>query len=259
MKASILNHPRKGFTLIELLIVIAILASLGGVGYGVYFSMFDKGKASAAKQVCVQLATASETFFQDYMIPPFDLTQFNSDEEQLHFATDGAEDGGIVNVLMGEENEDEAPDGRLINPRKQQYITGNIQDTPADGLYQDQDGKLAYYDPWGSPYYIIYNESDRGAIDPFVEKSRPLRGKHFLVYSLGPDQEGIAPIAQEVKEAKKASAKEAKKAAREAKKAEKKMTKKEKAAAREAAKEAARIASEDEKATYEDNVFSWKN
>lgn len=249
MKATLHNRPRKGFTLIELLIVIAILASLGGIGYGVYFSMFDRGKASAAKQVCVQLSTASETFFQDHAIPPFDLNKFDSQEEQLHFATDGQADGGMITVLLGEEEED--AEGRRLNPTRQQYITGNIQEQAADGLYQTQDGTMAYYDPWGSPYYVIYSESDRGAVDPFIEKSRPLRGKHFLVYSLGPDQDGLAPISQEVQDAKK----EAKKQERKERKKSKKMTKKEK----EAAKEQARIAAEDEKAAYEDNVFSWKN
>lgn len=249
MKATLLHHPRKGFTLIELLIVIAILASLGGIGYGVYFGMFDKGKASAAKQVCVQLSTASETFFQDHAIPPFDLNKFDSQEEQLHFATNGEEDGGMISVLLGEEEEDS--EGRRLNPTKQQYITGDVQEQPADGLYQTQEGTMAYYDPWGTPYYVIYCEDDRGAVDPFVEKGRALRGKHFLVYSLGPDQDGLAPISQEVKDAKK----EAKKQERKERKKNKKMTKKEK----EAAKEEARIASEDEKAAFEDNVFSWKN
>lgn len=249
MKATLLHRPRKGFTLIELLIVIAILASLGAIGYGVYFSMFDKGKASAAKQVCVQLATASETFFQDQAIPPFDLNKFDSREEQLHFATNGKADGGMITVLLGQEEGDS--EGRRLNPTNQQYITGDVQEQAADGLYQTQDGTMAYYDPWGSPYYIIYCESDSGAVDPFIEKGRPLRGKHFLVYSLGPDQDGLAPISQEVKDAKK----EAKKQERKERKRNKKMTKKEKAAA----KEAARIAAEDEKAAYEDNIFSWKN
>ena len=97
-----------------------------------------------------------------------------------------------------------------------------------DGLYVNDANEVSFYDPWGKPYYITICEEDEGAIDPF--SSRRYRGKNCLVYSTGPDTEGVAST-----DAPKRKPQGGKKPA--------------------ASTAAAELAEE----ALEDNVYSWKN
>ena len=194
MKASFLppSLSRRGFTLNELLVVIAILATLSTISLVVVLGAKDRGNNAAAREVCAQIATAAEDFMNDTQAPPLDFSTFPRNAERLHFKLAEDQDGRMLRILLNDEGDVDDK----FNTRNTLYLKVNAVDDPASGVYYDDNDDPGYYDPWGSPYYVIYtDETDISKnTDPFVEKGRPIRNTHFLVYSLGKDQEGIAPI-----------------------------------------------------------------
>ena len=227
MKISLSPRSAKGFTLIELIIVIAILATLAGIAYPTYMSIQENAGRTAAKKVCTDIVSAVESFKQDNNgLLPYDSEMVAPDDkDQMYLTTTAGEDANLIKILTNREDDED----RRLNSTRDIYLRSDEQEQPREGLYQDASGDIHFYDPWGKPYYIILCEEDEGAIDPFT--SRRDRGKNSLVYSTGPDQEGIASVGKS--NTKKPKGKKAAEAA---------------AAASELAEEA-----------LEDNVYSWKN
>ncbi len=252
---------RCGFTLIELLVVIAILGTLAGITLSVVFMAKSKGNNTVARQTCTQIATAAERFMSDNdQAAPFDYNAFPSDDERLHFPLAEGKDGGMLRVLLDAEGD---VDSR-INRRRETYLKVNEVDSPTNGVYY-QDDEPGYYDPWGTPYYVIYTENKDVNVDPFAENGRPLNDK-FLVYSLGEDQDGIAPIPLSNDDSSASSSKKSKKDAKKSAK-DKKADKDKKKGGKDKKKgkddkkkqrEEAAAALEDIQEAIEDNVYSWK-
>ena len=219
------KNNRKGFTIVELVIVIAviaILATLAGIAYPTYMSIQENAGRTAAKKVCTDIVSAVESFKQDNNgIMPYDSEMAEpNDKDQIFLTTTAGEDANLIKVLTNREDDED----RRLNSTRDIYLRSDEQEQPREGLFVDASGDVHFYDPWGKPYYIVLCEEDEGAIDPFT--SRRYRGKNCLVYSTGPDQEGVASST---------TAGKAKKPAADA-------------AAAELAEEA-----------LEDNVYSWKN
>ena len=231
MKISLSPRSAKGFTLIELIIVIAILATLAGIAYPTYMSIQTNAARTAAKKVCTDIVAAVDSFKQDNNgLMPYDteMAQPNA-KDQIYLTTEAGQDANMIKILTNREDDEE----RRLNSTRDVYLRSDEQEQPMDGLYINSSGDVNFYDPWGKPYYITICEEDEGAIDPFT--TRRYRGKNCLVYSTGPDQEGIAAIDTSLDEDEDVApkGKKGKKAA---------------AAAAELAEEA-----------LEDNVYSWKN
>lgn len=188
MKTPFLN--RKGFTLIELLIVIAILATLGGISTPVYMSMTENAKKTAARKVCTDIVEGVTRFGQDNNgMMPYDEKEVQpDDEDQLYLTTTDGEDGHMIAILT---NREEDEDNR-INTTRDTYLKAQEQEARKDGLFVEDSGALHFYDPWGKPYYVVMCAEEEGCLDPFTEKKH-IRNQHCLVYSTGPDGEGIAP------------------------------------------------------------------
>lgn len=224
MKISLSPRSRKGFTLIELIIVIAILATLAGIAYPTYMSIQTNAARTAAKKVCTDIVSAVDSFKQDNNgLMPYDSEQAEPDDkDQIHLTTISGEDAGMIKILTNREDDED----RRFNSTRDVYLRSDEQEKPMDGLYVNDANEVSFYDPWGKPYYITICEEDEGAIDPFTK--RRYRGKNCLVYSTGPDQEGVADTTTTT-------------------------TKKPKGA-----KPSAAAADEAEEA-LEDNVYSWKN
>jgi hypothetical protein len=127
----------------------------------------------------------------------------------------------VQRIIKAYEDDEE----RRLNSTRDVYLRSDEQEKPMDGLYVNDANEVSFYDPWGKPYYITICEEDEGAIDPFTK--RRYRGKNCLVYSTGPDQEGVADTTTTTKKPK-------------------------------GAKPSAAAADEAEEA-LEDNVYSWKN
>lgn len=230
MKIALSPRSSKGFTLIELIIVIAILATLASIAYPTYMSIQENAGRTAAKKVCTDIVSAVESFKQDNngMLPYNAEMVEPDDDDQMYLTTTAGEDADLIKILTNREDDDAE---RRYNSTRDIYLRSDEQEQPREGLYVDATGGLSFYDPWGKPYYIVLCEEDSGAKDPFT--TRRYRGKNCLVYSTGPDQEGVADAASTTSSTKKPKGKKAQAAA---------------AAAAELQEEA-----------LEDNVYSWKN
>ena len=230
MKITLSPRSSKGFTLIELIIVIAILATLAGIAYPTYMSIQENAGRTAAKKVCTDIVSAVESFKQDNngMLPyNADMVE-PDDDDQMFLTTTAGEDADLIKVLTNREDDD---DERRLNSTRDIYLRSDEQEQPREGLYVNATGEIGFYDPWGSPYHVVLCEEDAGAKDPFT--TRRYRGKNCLVYSTGPDQEGVATTTAATPSKKKPKGKQAQAAAD---------------AAAEMLEEA-----------LEDNVYSWKN
>ena len=225
MKISLSPRSRKGFTLIELIIVIAILATLAGIAYPTYMSIQTNAARTAAKKVCTDIVSAVDSFKQDNNgLMPYDSEQAEPDDkDQIHLTTISGEDAGMIKILTNREDDED----RRFNSTRDVYLRSDEQEKPMDGLYVNDANEVSFYDPWGKPYYITICEEDEGAIDPFTK--RRYRGKNCLVYSTGPDQEGVADTSTTTRKPKGKGGKPSASAAEEAEEA------------------------------LEDNVYSWKN
>ncbi len=188
MKISLSPRSSKGFTLIELIIVIAILATLAGIAYPTYMSIQAGASSTAAKKVCTDIVSAVESFKQDNNgMLPYDSEQAEpNDKDQIFLTSKAGEDANMIKILTNREDDED----RRLNSTRDIYLRSDEQEAPRDGLFVDASDGVSFYDPWGSPYYIVLCEEDEGCIDPFGK--RRYRGKNCLVYSTGPDQTGAA-------------------------------------------------------------------
>lgn len=245
MKISLSPRSAKGFTLIELIIVIAILATLSSIAYPTYMSIQANAARTAAKKSCTDIVSAVENFKQDndgWL--PYNTTMVTPDDnDQMYLSTTAGDDGDMIKILTNREGDDAE---RRMNTTRSIYLRADEQEQPKEGLYLDDAGDLHFYDAWGKPFYIVLCEEEAGAMDPFT--TRRYRGKNCLVYSTGPDGEGVAPTGDS------GSSDSSEKKGKKGKKG-KKMSKKQKQAAAEAAAAAAELMAE----ALEDNVYSWKN
>lgn len=227
MKISTKAKSFRGFTLIELIVVIMILATLAGIAYPTIMSFMESGHVTSANKTCMDLVAGVEHFKQDNNgILPYYANRAKPDrDDQVFLTTLPNKEAGLLGILTGYEEGNER-----LNSTGEAYIKPNKADKAMDGLYGDSADELGLYDPWGTPYYLVLSESTQGCIDPFTGKR--VRNVTCLVYSLGPDKEGIAQA--HLGKGKKSGSKG-------------KQTKAQKAEAAADAKEA-----------LMDNVYSWK-
>lgn len=219
---------RRGFTLIELIVVIAILATLMGIAFPAIMGFRENANISSASKTCMDIVSGVNSFKQDHNgILPFRTDQAKPNrEDQIYLITEFKKDAGMLAALTGYEEGDDK-----LNINNEAYIKPTKADKKEDGLYGEGD-ELSLYDPWGMPYYVVLCEMDDGCIDPFTHKRQ--RRENCLVYSTGPDKDGIAD-AHTGKRKKTAGAPKGKKA-----------------------KEAAKLAAQEAEDALQDNVYSWK-
>ncbi len=231
MKASLTSLRRRGFTLIELLVVLAIIAGLAAIAYPLVMSMLEKGNAQSASKAAADIVQGVERFKSDYegKLPVKGDIEMD-DDDQFILVTEPGQDGGLITILTRNESED---DDEIVSTNQDEFIKATPQEKKGDGLFKSEDG-YGFYDPWGSPYYVIISDRDGGAIDPFTGKETR---KACLVYSLGPDRAGIAKSMQD-------------KPRRSSSRGDK-QSKKAKAAA-------AKEADEEYKDSLIDNIYTWK-
>lgn len=236
MKTCFSTRSSKGFTLIELLVVIAILATLGGIAFPVYMNVQENARKTAAKKGCTDIVEACTRYSQDFNgMMPYDPKAVQPDaQDQIYLISNDNKDASLVAILTNRE----ADTSDRINTTKDTYLKSDEQPSKQNGLYV-KDDEIGYYDPWGNPYYITINESDEGAYDPFDLTSR-VRGKKCLVYSLGPNGEGLADAHNTLPRAKKGGSKASNKNGKKPKKGKKGNV------------------DEDRLEAIGDNIYSWK-
>jgi prepilin-type N-terminal cleavage/methylation domain-containing protein len=153
----------RAFTLIELLTVIAIIAILASISFGVISGVKERSAVSQAKAELSVLSQALESFKKQYG----DYPQ-TKDEAELYAALSGRlGPKPSVGTISGK---------RFINASDLSVKAaggGEPTDYDAAGNY------LA--DPWGNPYKYFYkNEADPTA----------WRSLSYILYSSGPEFEG---------------------------------------------------------------------
>ncbi|GEM_PF-1293498 len=178
------RQKSSGFTLVELLVVIAIIAVLAALATPMIMKAMVKTRILAATNICTSLGSAVDRFENDYSYLPFDPDDQSDDDYELK---SNAEPGPspIMAVLVGVEDE--------VNFKKIAYFTlddpKGASGTYKDGMLVDKQGKTAeLYDPWGGPYYMIFDYGLDDEIEhPFETPTKQLHGKKVLIYSSGPD------------------------------------------------------------------------
>lgn len=202
MKKTLFPRNSKGFTLIELIVVIAILATVAGIAYPALMSVGDVAKATNAHNACIQIVNGVDQFSKDNNgMLPYDPEEMQADDEgQLFLNTKAGEDARLVQILTNREEDED----KRINKDSTIYANAEEQETPMDGLFIDADGGVSYYDPWGHPYQVVLCEEPQGCYDPFKPLTKKNRTrKPCLVYSLGPDGQGMGVTSSEKKKSGK--------------------------------------------------------
>ena len=211
MKSTNALRQYRGFTLLELIVVIMILATLGGIAYPTIMGFQENARISAAHKTCMDIVSGVAQFKQDHNgVLPYLANRAKPDrDDQVFLTTQPGKDATLVSVLTGYEEGD-----TRLNVNNEAYMNPAKAEKPQDGLYGENADELGLYDPWGKPYYVVLSESMDGCIDPFTAKR--LRRESCLVYSTGPDAEGIAPAHIGKKTRKPARSKAAQREAAEA-------------------------------------------
>ncbi len=148
----------RAFTLIELLTVIAIIAILAGITFGVIKGVNERAAIGQAKAELAVLSQALEAYKLQYGDYPW-----TTDKEQFYKALKG-EIGPKGNPI---------PNGggrRLIETSRFSLYLPTVGATPdTDGVY--------LLDPWGRPYNYYY----KNAGSPTTWKNQS-----YVLYSMGP-------------------------------------------------------------------------
>lgn len=166
-----------------LLFVVAWLLFIGPWG-DPWHNFKGTIKEKSTAKMAVETAGAISSFYADY-----DRLPINSPDADWVGTT--GEKNGLVAVLTAAEK----PDGKLINPKRINFLDGF---KPAK---KDDSGKMAYgiddvtnpwdpaiYDPWGQPFIVIMDTDKDGVIANPLKSwgALLLRGKKGIVYSTGP-------------------------------------------------------------------------
>lgn len=188
MKSAYAPKQYRGFTLLELIVVIMILATLGGIAYPTIMGFQENARISSANKTCVDIVQGVAQFKQDHNgVLPYTADRVRPDrDDQVYLTTLAGKDATLISVLTGYEEGD-----TRLNVNNEPYMKPTKASEARDGLFGESADELSLYDPWGKPYYIVLSESLDGCIDPFTNKR--VRRETCLVYSTGPDGEGIAP------------------------------------------------------------------
>lgn len=161
----------RAFTLIELLTVIAIVGVLAGIVIGMGRRASTLGKTARAKAEIAALASALESFrqqFGDFPQVVGDAAASTQSGQTLFAALNGWRGPGQASANFA--------------TRKRVFFSGAAL-TLADANSPDV-ATNHFLDPWGNPYHYAYGSSSAGWRNP-----------SFVLFSSGPDGLSLAVTA----------------------------------------------------------------
>jgi len=167
------RQPASAFTLIELLTVIAIIAILVSITFGVTRGVKQRAAAQQARTELAVISQALESYRRLYG----DYPQLTNGDTQ-----DAQKEVQLLKALIGKRG----PTNGTVIKGKAFLDTANFSVAAVDepeiqiDPYNAATIGAVLMDPWDRPYhYYYFNEANR-------------RG--YLLYSSGPDGEEIAPV-----------------------------------------------------------------
>lgn len=156
------SASRKGFTLVELLVVLAIIATLAAISFGLVSKYLDKGRQTESHLLATQVAKACEDFKVDYGFFP----KSSSQQADKYFPLDSSQKDFIL-ALTGESDEQ--------NTTQQRYLDAKTaKNNQFNGIKVDaSDNPIAVVDSWGNPIYVAIDydfKTDGMKLDGVKEK-----------------------------------------------------------------------------------------
>lgn len=141
------QRSRKAFTIIELLTVIAVVAILMAIAFGIYRSVNERGQMTRAEAEIAALAQALEQYRNHY-----------GDYPWIPGTTEEQRSERLYEALNGERG----PTGMRLNPKgrvfieRERFRLANPNEPDASGNY--------LMDPWNNRYQYYYKrQADDGA------------------------------------------------------------------------------------------------
>lgn len=177
---------RRAFTIIELLVVMAIIAILSGIFFGVASGVRERSRISRAQSDLVLLAQYLEQYKAHYGDYPH-VTLLESTSAGGGEKVEGEE--GIV-ALYDALNGLRAVDGKPLTSRERAFIDRskfNHEYSPSQGsppITDPEKDSVALLDPWGNAYRYFYKSTSTWE-----------DGASYVLYSVGPSGEHEQPNA----------------------------------------------------------------
>ena len=158
---------RKAFTLVELLTVMAVIAILAAITFGISAGVYERQARTKAQAELSSLASALEAYRSEHgAYPEAPGTDWNANAVILFDALTGQIE----------------PDGDAITPRGRAFVDISKYDLETEGSDGDIPDESRFLDPWGNPYAYQY-DPDPASWERFG----------FVLYSPGPDGDDVVP------------------------------------------------------------------
>lgn len=177
MKTRPYRRSRSGFTLVELLVVISIIIVLAAMSFGAISIATKRKNAVTTLTDVTSLYRALDSYYSEYSKFP----KVGNQDEMVIEGQSGAE---LITILLGKEE----TSGDMQNPRQVAFLNPRItKNKKQGGLVYSGNQIEGYFDAWGRPLHIKFDEDYDDEIQDPIQQGNIVRGKKFIVWSFGAD------------------------------------------------------------------------